>query len=348
MHNATAGLTEVTVPVQSPSQAQIARVAVLTEAQRRQFDQEGYVVIEDVLDPEQDLAPVMAEYAAVLDRLADSLLADGAIGSTYRDLPFDERLIQICVESGRTFSQFFDFNLPQKGVRADTPIHVGPAIFNLLRNPRLLDIAEMIVGPEIYSTPVQHVRMKLPKRAIPAAGPHDGLVSVVPWHQDNGVLLPEADEATILTIWAPINEATLANGCLQVLPRTHRDDLVTHCPTPEGVGIPDVLLPPGQPVPLPMMPGSLLLMTQRTVHSSLDNTTDDQVRISFDLRYQPVGQPTGRPAFPGFVARSAAHPETVLRDPAAWAKTWIDTRDRLAADQDPAYNRWRADAPVCA
>lgn len=320
---------------------------MLTDAQRRQFDDEGYVVIEDVLDPEQDLAPVMAEYADVLDRLAASLFADGAIRSTYEDLPFSERLIQVCVESGRTFSQYFDFNLPQKGVRADTPIHVGPAIFNLLSNPRLLDVAESIVGPEIYSTPVQHIRMKLPPRAV-AVGPHDGLVSAVPWHQDNGVLLPEADDATILTIWAPINEATMENGCLQVLARTHRDDLVTHCPTAQGVGIPDVLLPAGQPVPLPMKPGSLLLMTQRTVHSSLDNITEDQVRISFDLRYQPVGQPTGRPAFPGFVARSAAHPGAVLRDPAAWAKSWLDTRDRLAAAQDPAYNRWRADAPVCA
>lgn len=321
---------------------------MLTDAQRRQFDREGYLVVEDVLDPEQDLAPVMAEYEGVLDRLAESLLTSGAIRSAYRSLPFDERLIRICEESGRTYSQHFDFNLPQKGVQPDTPIHVGPATFNLLRNPRLLDVAESIVGPEIYSTPVQHIRMKLPRRAIPRQGPHDGLVAAVPWHQDNGVLLPEADEATILTIWAPINEATVDNGCLQVIPRTHREDLVTHCPTAQGVGIPEALLPPGQPVPLPMKPGSLLLMTQRTVHSSLDNVTSDQVRISFDLRYQPVGQPTGRPAFPGFVARSVAHPETELRDPAAWARVWLDTRDRLAAAEDPAYNRWRADAPVCA
>ena len=30
----------------------------------------------------------------------------------------------------------------------------------------------------------------------------------------------------------------------------------------------------------------------------------DNVRISFDLRYNPIGQPTGRGYFPGFVARS--------------------------------------------
>jgi phytanoyl-CoA hydroxylase len=99
-----------------------------------------------------------------------------------------------------------------------------------------------------------------------------------------------------------------------------------------------------------MKPGSVLLMTQRTVHSSLDNTTSDQVRISLDLRYQPVGEPTGRPAFApaGFVARSKAHPERELRDPAMWRHNWLKVRDTLASEEDPAFNRWRADGSVCA
>jgi len=323
-------------------------MAVITAAQRRQFDNEGFVVIEDVLDPELDIAPVMAEYEGVLDELAQSLLAEGSIASTYRGLPFSERLIQICTESGRNFPQHFDFSLPQKGVRRDTPIHVGPAIFNLLSNPRLLDVAESVVGPEIYSNPVQHIRMKLPHRAVDESGGYTQLVSKSPWHQDNGVLLPEADDASILTIWAPITEASIENGCLQVMPRTHRSEIVAHCPTDQGVAIPDKLLPSGQPIPLPMKPGSVLLMTRRTIHSSLDNETEDEVRISFDLRYQPIGEPTGRPTFPGFIARSADHPETVLRDPAAWATSWLQARDRLAAMEDPAYNRWDSDAPVCA
>jgi len=323
-------------------------MTILSAAQRRQFDEEGYVVIEDVLDPELDIEPVMAEYESVLDGLAESLHADGTIASAYRSLPFSERLVQVCIESGRNFPQHFDFSLPQKGVRHDTPVHVGPAIFNLLTNRRLLDVAEAIVGPEIYSNPVQHVRMKLPHRAVATSGGYSQLISQSPWHQDNGVLLPEADEASILTIWAPITEASVENGCLRVIPRTHHNEVMAHCPTDQGVAIPDKLLPLVPSIPLPMKPGSLLLMTRRTIHSSLDNETEDQVRISFDLRYQPVGEPTGRPTFPGFVARSAAHPETVLRDPAVWARSWTEARDRLAAMEDPAYNRWDADAPVCA
>jgi ectoine hydroxylase-related dioxygenase (phytanoyl-CoA dioxygenase family) len=188
--------------------------------------------------------------------------------------------------------------------------------------------------------------MKLPARARTSAS-SDGLNSKIPWHQDNGVVLPEADVATILTVWMPLNDATLENGCLQVIPRSHRGELEPHCPGPAGLEIPERFLPQAQAIPLPTRAGSVLLMTQRTVHSSLDNVTPDQVRISLDLRYQPVGQPTGRPVFPGFVARSAAHPESVLTDPEAWAAMWLDTREKLA-EEDLAFNRWKAGVGACA
>jgi len=325
-------------------------MAVLTRAQLQQFADEGYLVVENVVDPERDFAPVMAEYRALLDTIARDLYAEGAISSLYEDLPFAARLTEICAESGRVLSQYFDFSLPQSGVKPDTPIHTGPAMFRLLTSANMLDLVESVIGPEIFSCPVQHTRMKLPKRAV--ADPANSLIAKVPWHQDNGVLMPEADESSILTIWMPLSEATVANGCMQVIPRSHSlGKLFDHCPgDPGGLAIPDSILPPGEPMSLPMNPGSVLLMTQSTVHSSLDNVTPDQVRISLDLRYQPTGQPTGRPAFApaGFVARSRAHPETELRDPAVWTRNWLGVRDRLAMEENPAFNRWRADAPICA
>jgi ectoine hydroxylase-related dioxygenase (phytanoyl-CoA dioxygenase family) len=144
-----------------------------------------------------------------------------------------------------------------------------------------------------------------------------------------------------------LTDATPENGCMQVIPGSHREGLKDHCPV-DQLRIPDALLELDRAKPLPMTAGSALLMNQRTIHSSLDNVTDNQVRISFDLRYQPVGQPTGRPSFPGFVARSASRPEQVLNDPEKWARLWLDTRERLARRDDPAYNRWSADSPVCA
>jgi hypothetical protein len=319
----------------------------LSAAQLQRFDRDGYLVVENVLDPTDDLAPLFAEYSAILDGIVDGLVAEGALTSRYDDLPFTDRLIEVCLESGRVFSSHFDISLPQKGIRYDTPMHVGPAVFRLLTSPRLLDVVQSIVGPEVYSNPVQHIRTKLPPKVFERGATANGLVSKVEWHQDNGVILPEADESTILTVWLALTDATVDNGCMQVIPGSHREGLKDHCPV-DQLRIPDALLPLDRATPLPMKAGSALLMHQRTIHASLDNVTDDQVRISFDLRYQPIGQPTGRPSFPGFVARSASRPEQVLNDPTRWARLWLDTRERLARRDDPAFNRWSADSPVCA
>ena len=322
-------------------------MAGLTQAQRAQFDEQGYVVVDNVLDPAQDLAPVMAEYGDVLDGIARELYAEGVISSTYAGLPFDRRLMRVCDESRQLFTQPFDISLPQSAERADAPMHTGPAVFNLLVNARLLDCVESIIGPEILSNPIQHVRMKLPLHAVHVEKP-GGLAGAVPWHQDNGVTVAAADETEMLTVWLPLNDATIENSCLNVVPRSHRDGVAVHCPGAGGLRIPEAAMDEARAVPVPMRAGSVLFMHRRTMHCSFDNTTQDQVRWSFDLRYQPAGQPSGRPLFPDFVARSRAKPESELRDAAAWAQLWEDTRVRLAASAKQRFNRWSADHPACA
>ena len=323
--------------------------STLSASQRQQFEAQGFLLVEDLLDPRDDLGPVLDEYADVLESLAARLQADGSVSDTFSGLPFVERLVALCEASGRALPDAFDFSLPQNGVGPETPIQVGPAVFGLLTNPRLLDLVEEMIGPEIFSNPVQHIRMKLPQHVVPD-GCTSGLITAVPWHQDNGVVMPEADAATILTVWLPLVDATVENGCLAVVPRSHTSELQPHCPTPHGLQIPAEFVDQVHAQPVPMRAGSVLLMTQRTVHSSLENITDNQVRISMDLRYQPIGQATGRPAFApaGFVARSHEHPDRVLNDPAVWAERWFALRNELAAQENPTFNRWSSDAPVCA
>jgi hypothetical protein len=38
----------------------------------------------------------------------------------------------------------------------------------------------------------------------------------------------------------------------------------------------------------------------------------------------------------------------VLDDPSEWARRWLQLRDQLAAAEDLPFNRWTADAAVCA
>ena len=327
-------------------------MAFLSEAQVRQFAEEGYLLVRGLLDPEEDLDPVIAEYHTVLDNLAQTLYEQGEISDIYADVPFGERLVKIYQESGKVHAQYFDFSLPQGNVKPDTPFWAGPAIFRTLRNEKLLDAVESIIGPEIYSNPVQHVRLKPPEHLTPL-NPETGRIQLgaTPWHQDNGVVLPEADETQILTVWFPLWDASEKHGCLTVVPRTHQDGLYTHCPggkTGFGLHVPDALFDREAAQPMPMKQGDVLFLTSRTLHASLSNHSDE-IRWSFDLRYNPIGQPTGREAFPGFVARSRTNPASELHDPQAWETLWRDTRDRLAQEQlKGPFNRWDGSELVCA
>jgi hypothetical protein len=105
------------------------------------------------------------------------------------------------------------------------------------------------------------------------------------------VVTADADDTEIITVWFPLTEATRENGCLAVVPRSVEQGLLTHCPSGLGLHIPTPLFREGDAVPLPMRPGSVLLMHRLTPHCSLRNLSD-YVRWSFDLRYNPIGQPT--------------------------------------------------------
>ena len=318
----------------------------LTKAQVEQFHREGYLLVENMFDVEADIDPIIAEYEGVLDTLADTLYAQAKISSTYAKLPFGQRLIEIYKESGTVHAQYFDFSLPQTDVREDTPLWVGPAVFAMMRNEKLLDAVESIIGPEIYSNPVQHVRLKPPEHLTPRDAEGRIQLGKTPVHQDNGVVLPEADQTDMLTVWFPLWDATVENGCLLVWPQSHRQGLLDHCPNPAGLRIPGKLLN-GKAKSMPMRRGDALLMHKLTVHASHANHSDN-IRWSFDLRYNPIGQPTGRSSFPGFIARSRNNPETELRDPAEWARLWHAARHTLATEGMGPFNRWNADSPVCA
>ena len=144
----------------------------LTAQQLADFDRDGYVIARGILSPDKDLQPVMDEYAEILDREAERMYRDGEISSTYAELPFQERNIAMTREAGLVNPQPFDITIPINTalLTPDTEYHFGPAVFALLRNERLLDAVESLIGPEITSNPVQHVRIKPPERYINESG----------------------------------------------------------------------------------------------------------------------------------------------------------------------------------
>ena len=321
----------------------------LSNEQLDTFYDQGYLVVEGLLDPVADLDPIIAEYHIVLDNLADELYAQGVIGERYAGLDFSERYLRICEESQDVHKHYFDFSLPKGGVKPDTPLWVGPAVFNTLRNENLLDVVEQFIGPEIYSNPVQHVRMKPPEHRAPL-DPDKGVIQlgITPWHQDNGAVTEDADETEMLTVWFPLWDAPVEAGCLEVIPCGHRSGLQRHCPSYGGPRLIEAVLEREAALAQPMRRGDVIFMTRYTPHASLPNLSES-MRWSFDLRYNPIGQATGRDMFPGFVARSRSNPASELRDARAWAQLWYDARARMAAPEymDESFDRWDINHPAC-
>jgi hypothetical protein len=257
---------------------------------------------------------VQAELERIIDAEAQRLVAAGRTDDDFSALPFDRRLIELGkVDGGIAGAVNFPRNL-------------GPGIFDFLHNERLLDIVESIVGPEIYANSCQHIRAKLP-----ATGDYEGSLATMEWaretawHQDLGVLLPEADATLVITTWIPLVDADESNGTLIVYPRAHNEPLRRHVKPPPDVGgnwmvAPDEL-PEGEPVVVPVRRGGLLILHCRTPHGSQPNASDS-IRWSMDLRWNDARKPNGRPHLPGMLVRSAESPGLVVSEHADWLAAW--------------------------
>lgn len=93
----------------------------------------------------------------------------------------------------------------------DVPHFADTALFEWLFADEILDLVEPITGPDIalFSS---HFICK-PKG--------DG--RRVPWHEDSAYWKGMVDKMEIVTVWLAIDPSTKENGCMYVIPRSHRE-----------------------------------------------------------------------------------------------------------------------------
>ena len=317
---------------------------MLSAAQIADFNTNGFLVIDNVFDQQTSLQPVREEYQTILDQLVAGWVAEGRMPEPPGDADFFGKLRQ-AYQAGCDWFQPLDISLPGDRITEQTPMHFGPAVFDLLTDTGLLDCVEQLIGPEITSNPIQHVRLKPPAPLL-----YDDEVRAhitrTDWHQDRGVAHAEADQTHMVTVWIAMTDATAENGCLQVIPKQADQTLLPHCPKTQ-TAIADPFIDEDRAVCLPVKSGGIVLLDPLVPHSSLPNLTN-QFRWSFDIRFNRTGEPTGRAHFPDFIARSRSQPETELSDWRDWRSLWEDARLRLSGEQHIPIHRWTSDAPFCA
>ena len=125
----------------------------LTEAQIADFHDNGYLHLAAGVLGDDDLGPVIAEYEALIDRRARQLVAEGTLAKLYEREPFQRRMTLIAAEA------------PEIGDKLDIRFVRSRAMFDFLHCPRLLDLAESLIGPELQCSPIQHIRSVPPERS---------------------------------------------------------------------------------------------------------------------------------------------------------------------------------------
>jgi ectoine hydroxylase-related dioxygenase (phytanoyl-CoA dioxygenase family) len=287
----------------------------LDDRQVRQFDEEGYLVVENLFT-NQELQPVIDEISADLDNRCKEAVAAGRLSRTYEEYDFEHRLAHVNAEDVTISKSMWDTKL------------VLPSFFNLMTNPKLLDVAEQFCGPEIIASSVYRLRPKVPSHSW----------SPVPWHQDSAYFEAYCDLGLVMTVWVPLVDATEERGCLWVMPRAHKGGLFFHKPDDMAhyLVIPDDEFGGRKAIAAPVPKGGVLLLTNRTPHASFENKTDI-VRWSLDLRYQSAALPTNanitrlpgeaksvgtvgvplacNPPEPDFLVRSKIRPNEVMKTP---------------------------------
>jgi hypothetical protein len=315
---------------------------MLIPEQIAQFESQGYLVVPDVL-PLAVLENVRTEYSALMDQLYAGWHAEGRV-PTPTGLDFWGKLLE-AYKAKCDYFQPMDISLPGDQITADTPFHFGPAVFDMLTAPSLLDKVEQLLGGELTSNPIQHVRIKPPVTAL-KSDEIRAHIAATDWHQDRAVALADADDTQMVTVWLAITDATVENGCLQVQAKTPDQSMLPHCPRTQ-TGIAEGFVDEANGIPLPVKAGGAVFFHPLTPHGSLSNQTE-KFRWSFDIRFNVTGQPTGRSHFPEFVARSRGNPETELRDWVEWKTMWEDARAHLSNAPHTDIHRWSSDAPFCA
>ena len=152
------------------------------------------------------------------------------------------------------------------------------AFLELAMHPPILDLVEQVLGPDIILWGC-HVFCK------PAGDGYE-----TPWHQD-GHYWPIRPLANC-TAWVALEPSTRANGCLRVIPGSHRDkrlyehlhedrsDLTLNQRMAEGT------FDESRAVDIELQPGELSLHDIHMIHGAQPNRSA-QRRTGVALRYMP-------------------------------------------------------------
>ena len=217
---------------------------LLSEAHKTAFDRDGYFIAEAFLSPEE-VESIRREITAIVDR--------------YPDVP--EELVQIepAVRRGAVTPESKEL-----GVRKLFRMTRHSKLFHALAlHPGMVGIAVELIGPDVSL--FQSMLLMKP--------PRFGGQKV--WHQDNAYFRLEPNN--VFGFWIALDDADVENGCMHVIPGSHREGIGEHGGVADDYGLSSAPTA-DDAVACVMKTGDALVFHGETYHYTPPNTSDRRRR----------------------------------------------------------------------
>ncbi len=215
---------------------------MLTQEQIDFYNENGYLGVENVLS---------AEEVADLQRTTDEFVEKSREVTDHTDV-FD-------LEPGHTPAN-------PRVRRIKNPVLHHIVYEQTLRHDRILDIVDQLIGPGV-SHNGHKLNMKYPEFGSP-----------VEWHQDWAFYPYTNDD--LLAVGVAIDDMSLENGCLMVIPGSHKGPTYDHHQDGVFVGaVTDPDFSSDNAVPVQVKAGGISIHHVRTLHGSAPNNSSKPRRL---------------------------------------------------------------------
>ena len=217
-----------------------------SDSQWRTFDRDGYLRLGQVVTE--------AELEGLRLRIDEIMLGRA-------DVPFDRMMMQLDTVTG-LYEDMDPQSLGHKGAtlayRKILGLEFDPLYLAYMQKPLFRGICQRAYGVDVPISIYWAMFMNKPAERG----------TVLPWHWDHYVGLDRPPGAIV---WMALDDSTLANGCIQVLPGTHQ-----LFPDIDVLGKEQIAeaLATHEPETLECSAGEAILLHNKLLHTSSVNSTD--------------------------------------------------------------------------
>ena len=169
----------------------------LTDDQWQQYERDGYLKLGRLLSD--------TELAALQQRIDDIMMGRAKVD-------YDQMLMQLDGDGddySKAGPQTRGFKGPSRNYRKIQDLELDPLFLQFTRHPLARHICGRVYGAQTTVKCMRAMFMNKPAQRG----------TVLPWHQDRWTWL---DPDPLVTIWTALDPSTIDNGCIRIIPGSHR------------------------------------------------------------------------------------------------------------------------------